>query len=303
MIDEILAAGFDHAELGYDLRIDLVPGVQRRVAEGAVKVDSVHNYCPVPVGAPRGHPELFTFASLDARVRDSAVYHTTRTIRFAAEMGAKIVISHAGNVEMNRVSEQLVALCEQGRRFAPEYEKLKLGLQVQRDKRVRKHLDRLRESLGRLAPVLLEAGVQLALENLPTWEAIPTELEMEELCREFAGGNIRYWHDIGHAAIRENLGFINQERWTERLAPYMVGTHVHDVAPPARDHMMPPHGQIDFRRLRGLAQRDLVRVIEPAPQTPAEILLEGCRLIREAWTGPAESAATRRATPAEGEPT
>ena len=39
------------------------------VEQKAVRVVSVHNFCPVPIGAPRGHPELFTFADPDDRVR------------------------------------------------------------------------------------------------------------------------------------------------------------------------------------------------------------------------------------------
>ena len=68
LIEEILGMGFRHVELGYDLRRDLVPGVMKMVEKGAVKVDSVHNYCPVPMGAPYGHPELFTLADRDATV-------------------------------------------------------------------------------------------------------------------------------------------------------------------------------------------------------------------------------------------
>jgi hypothetical protein len=47
----------------------------------------VHNFCPVPIGAPRGHPEIWTLAARDERERESAMHHTGRTIRFAAEVG------------------------------------------------------------------------------------------------------------------------------------------------------------------------------------------------------------------------
>ena len=89
MIEEILELGIDHVELGYDTRRDLIPGVQSMVEQGAVSVDSVHNFCPVPMTVSRGHPEIYTFADRDPRVRQQAVRHTTTTIRFAAEVGAK----------------------------------------------------------------------------------------------------------------------------------------------------------------------------------------------------------------------
>lgn len=290
MIAEILGLGFDRVELGYDLRIDLVPGVKKMVASGAVKVDSVHNFCPVPVGAPRGHPELFTMASTDRREREAAVHHTAKTARFAAEMGARVVIVHGGNVEMTRLSRGLCALHEQGRQFTPAYEKAKIKLQVARDRKARKQVDLLRESLEQLLPRAAETGVKIALENLPAWEGIPSELEMETLCRDFSGQGLRCWYDIGHGQIRENLGLINQERWIERLSPYLAGLHIHDVLPPAGDHRMPPEGRVDFGRLKRFAEMDLLRVIEPAPDAPAEKIVEALKFLRQTWDQGAQTA-------------
>lgn len=283
MVEEILSLGFDHIELGYDLRMDLVPGLHKMIREGAVQVDSLHNFCPVPIGAPQGHPELYTLASMDRKIREGAIHHTSKAIRFAADVGAKVVIVHAGNVEMPRLSADLRALCEKGKQFSARYDKIKLELQLTREKKVRKQLDHLWDGIEKLIPVIAETGVQVALENLPTWEAMPSELEMENLCRQYATQGLRYWHDIGHGQIRQNLGFINQERWMERLQPYMVGMHIHDVVAPAMDHLLPPQGQVDFAALKKFAKRDLIRVIEPAPRTPGENIVEAVRLLRQAW--------------------
>lgn len=283
MLTEILEMGFTHVELGYDLRLDLVPGVKKLVAQNTVKVDSLHNFCPVPVGAPRGHPELFTFADLDHRVRESAINHTLKTVRFAAEVGARVVVVHAGNVEMPRMSAELCAMYERGEQFSPAYEKAKLKLQVTREKKAGKHLDVLKQCLERLLPAAAETGVRIALEVLPTWEAIPSEFEMETLAKQFESQHLMYWHDIGHSQIRQNLGFISQERWLEKLQPYLAGMHIHDVAPPALDHLMPPQGQVDFPRLAKFGARDILRVFEPAAQTPRENIIEGLRILRQAW--------------------
>ena len=283
MVEEILGLGFDHLELGYDLRMDLVPGLHKMVREGAVKVDSVHNFCPVPIGAPQGHPELFTLASADRKIREGAIHHTSKTIRFAADIGAKVVIVHAGHVEMSRRSAELQALCEQGEQFSARYDKIKLKLQLTREKKVGKHLDYLRQGIEQLIPVIAETRVQMALENLPLWEALPSELEMEELCRQYAPHGLRYWHDIGHGQIRQNLGLINQERWLERLRPYLAGMHIHDVIAPAMDHLAPSQGQVDFAALKKFAKGNRIRVIEPAFQTPGEMLVEALRFLRRVW--------------------
>lgn len=283
MVDEILSLGFDSIELGYDTRIDLVPGITARVRSGAIRISSLHNFCPVPMGAPRGHPELFTPASLDRRERASAIQHTTRTLQFAAEVGANVVVAHAGNVAMDNYTYGLADLCAAGRQYDEIYERQKMKCLEQRDRKVPKQLEALRESIEQLIPVIRDTGVLLAFENLPTWESIPTELEMEQLLKTYGPSGLRYWHDIGHGQIRENLGFIRADRWLERLQPWLAGMHVHDVLPPATDHAMPPNGCVDFARYLPFALGAPHRVIEPMTRTPAAELQAGHTYLKKVW--------------------
>ena len=283
MIEEILSLGLGCVELGYDLRSELIPGVKAMVESRAIRVKSVHNFCPVPVGAPRPHPELYTPASPDRREREFAVVHISKTLRFAAEMGARVVVCHSGNVDMPKYSFDLLRMASRNEQFSEPYESLKLKAQLARDKKAPRQIDYLAESLEALLPVVKETGVHLALENLPTWEAIPSELESEQLMKRFHSSGIRLWWDIGHAQIRENLGFINSSRWLRRLAPHIAGMHIHDVAPPGEDHIMPPRGHVDFKALSDLAKMDMVRVLEPAPDTEAGQIVRAIEFLREAW--------------------
>jgi sugar phosphate isomerase/epimerase len=286
MLEEILNLGFTRVELGYDTRIDLVDGIRRMVAERAVQVDSVHNFCPLPMTAGRGHPEIFTFASRDHRIREKAVEYTTQTIRFAAEIGARVVVTHSGNVEMKNLTRKLLHMAEEGGQFDLRYDRLMLKLQERREKKAGKQFPLLLGCLQQLLPVLEETGVQLAIEVLPTWEAFPTETEFERIFSTLNSPWVRYWHDIGHAQIRENLGLIRMERWLEKLQPHLAGMHLHDVAPPGRDHVMPPDGGIDFPRYARFGRLDILRVIEPTPATPAEEILRCRRILLDAWGPP-----------------
>jgi sugar phosphate isomerase/epimerase len=283
LIEEILHLGFSRVELGYDLRQEQAPGVIAMIRNGSVRVDSVHNFCPVPLGATRGHPEIWTLAARDERERDNAIRHTIATIRFAAEIGARIVVTHAGNVDMPLISPDLFDLCIANRQYTPEYERLRMKLQEQRDRKAPKQFELLLRSLERLIPTLDETGITLAIENLPTWEAFPTEIEFEEIKRRLPSSRIAYWHDIGHGQIRQNIGFINHERWLDRLWPYLAGMHVHDVAPPVTDHVMPPQGGIDFSRFQRFAVSDKVYVIEPSSRAPVEEVVEGFAFLKQAW--------------------
>jgi sugar phosphate isomerase/epimerase len=284
MIEEILNdTGLTEIELGYDLRMDLVEGVTKMVASGAVTVSSLHNFCPVPAGASMGHPEIWLLASKEHRVRESAIVNTRRTIEFAGELGASAVVCHAGYVDMKHMTRDLVRLIRDDKQFSKKYEKRKDKMLLLREKKAPEQIEILKDSLDALIPALEAANVTLGLENLPTWEAIPTEVEMDRLSQHFEGKPIGYWHDMGHGQIRQNLGLITHRRWLEKLGPALCGMHVHDVSDQVRDHVMPPHGCIDFNLYKDIIPNNIPLVFEPAPDTPAEAIREGIRIVRDAW--------------------
>ncbi|MCP5487218.1 MAG: sugar phosphate isomerase/epimerase [Verrucomicrobia bacterium] len=268
LVDEIAALGFTSIELGYDTRLDLLPGIEAAVEAGAIQVHSLHAICPVPMGAPRGHPEIYTMASTEKREREQAVVYLQKTLDLAAALRAKAVVVHAGNVSMTRMSRELVDLARNGQQFTARYENLKFKLQEKREKKSRKQFGYLAECLAQIMPRLETNRVALGLELLPSWESFPTEMELEYLLSQFPTRWFGAWIDIGHVQIRENLGFINLDRWMEKLGPRVVGMHLHDVVPPTTDHVMPPAGAVHFDRFEALAQRDIPKVIEPAPRTP-----------------------------------
>lgn len=287
LADEILALGFARVELGYDLTRDLVPGLQQRVREGALRVVSVHNYCPVPMGVARGGPEIFTFADPDPERRRLAVAHTERTLRFAAEMGAGAVVAHGGYIRHRRAwMPRLFAALEQDR-YGAEVERWRARIERRRERRVRRALDALRACIEKLLPTLEETGVTLALENLPSWEAVPSETECRDLIEALGSPRLGYWHDTGHGRIRENCGFVNHARLFERLLPQLAGMHLHDVRYPAADHAMPPVPEgLDFSIFAAAANRPIPKVIEPAPGAPAEEIRRAAEHIARAWSAP-----------------
>lgn len=286
VIAEIIEAGFTSVELGYDLTVDLVPGIKRMVESGDIRVVSVHNFCPVPIGAPRGHPELFSLCATDARERTAAVKRTTETIEFAADVEASCVVVHAGRVEMKHLTPKLISLAEAGKQYDRKFEKVKLKLMMGREKRASRHMQALVKSVEELMPALERTGLTMALENLPSWEAIPNEIEAERLLSGFSSPRLGYWHDIGHGRIRHNLGLISEMHWLEKLSPWLAGFHIHDVAGPAMDHLMPPRGDVDFSVFKPFITSDTLLVMEPAPGTPPGQIREGAEALEEVWGNP-----------------
>ena len=283
VIDDVLALGVDAVELGYNLRIDQVPGVRTRVNEGAVKVYSVHNYCPTPVGAPHGHPELFLMSAREQRTRDSAVLHISNTIQFAAEMGADVVVIHAGRLSIRHRSSDLLRLYANGQQFSPRYEKIRTKLLMKREKLAPVCLERITACLEALMPFCQKHGVRLAIENLPSWETVPNEAELVQLLDRFDSPYLCAWHDIGHGRLREILGFSSATRWIEKYGSRLAGMHVHDVSAQGQDHVMPPLGTMDFTAFKPFIRSDMVLAMEPAPGTPTSEIQAGLAIVRAAW--------------------
>lgn len=283
MIDEIKSMGFDHVEIGYDLTSDLVEGVRSMVKEKIITVDSVHNFCPIPHGVLHGHPELFELASPEIDIRRSAIRYTLSTVDFAGSLEAKFVVAHAGRVNTRITTRRLISMWESGKHHSQRYERLRMKLIMQREKKAKKRIDALCQTLEEMLPQLERTGVTLAIEVLPSWEAVPTEPEMITIFREFDSPFIRYWHDTGHAQTRENLGFIGHRVWFEKLLPWLAGMHIHDIKCPAFDHLMPPMGDLDFSMFNLHRMKDVVRVLEPAPGTPVEIIKEARQILEKTW--------------------
>lgn len=281
MIQEIVDAGFSSVELGYNLTLELVEGVRNAVADGSITVTSVHNFCPVPIGAPAGHPELFDLSSTDPGMRSSAVRNTAKTIEFAGEMKAAAVVVHCGYVDISNMTALLIDLARSGKMYSDKFEKIKTKLIMKRGKYASKHLDALKRSIEDLLPCAETGKVRICPENLPMWEAIPSEMEMMELIGEFKSPWLGYWHDIGHGQLRQDLGFSSQKIWVDKLKP--AGLHIHDMDENFRDHQMPPRGKVDFKAFKNAATSGSLLVLEPAPNTPAQHLIDAAIYLDKCW--------------------
>src|ERR1022692_4734442 len=100
MLREIRDLGFEYAELSHGTRISLVPGILEAVDAGEIKISSLHNFCPLPMGVNRAAPNLYQFSDERPRLRELAERHTIKTIEFAVRVKAPLVVLHSGSIEM-----------------------------------------------------------------------------------------------------------------------------------------------------------------------------------------------------------
>jgi sugar phosphate isomerase/epimerase len=266
LVNEILEMGFETIEISHGLKVSLLPGIMKAVREGRVKVSGVHNFCPSPVELMIDAPDAYEFTSHRPHDRERAMSLTLRTIEFGAEMGAKYVVIHLGSVPMKEHTLKLEALAKAGEMASREYVEQKLKFIKAREKLGPFYLQRSKEALVKIAAHAEKCGVPLALESRSHFEQVPTEREMWALMQEYYSPWVGYWHDFGHVQRKHNLGLLDHEEWLERMAPYLLGCHFHDVIWPERDHRVPFQGAINFKPLMAFISTDKPIVWEMSPR-------------------------------------
>ena len=283
MLREIRSLGFEWAELSHGIRISLLPGIIEAVDAGEIKISSLHNFCPLPMGVHHAAPNLYLFSSQDPRERESAFKHSVKTIETAARLKAPVVVLHLGCIDMKESTGKLLEMVKNGKRETEKYSNLRDGVMQKREKKKERYFQCATEMLDRLATVAGERGVKLGVENRRAVEELPLDSDIDMLMREFDRRGVGYWHDCGHAQIKENLGFIDHRTHLENLAPWLLGFHVHDVAFPGEDHCAPGTGTVDFAALKPYVKPDHIKVFELSPKVPAEAVRRGVDYLKSVW--------------------
>src|SRR5207302_5055766 len=121
MLREIRELGFAHAELSHGTRISLLPGILQAVDAGEIKISSLHNFCPLPMGVNYSAPNLYQFSAERARERELAQRYTLKTLEFAARVKAPVVVLHTGSIEMKSYTDKLLEMLEKGEKETPKY--------------------------------------------------------------------------------------------------------------------------------------------------------------------------------------
>ena len=278
-----LVERFQYAELSHGTRISLLPGILEAVDAGEIRISSLHNFCPLPMGVTYPAPNLYQFSADRARERELAERYSLKTIEFAARVHAPVVVLHNGSVEMKNYTVKLLDLVERGQKETPKYAKLCTELDERRAAKKGPYVERVNEVLKKLLAPAEAQGIRLGIENRQELEELPFESDFQFLFRDFTSPNIVYWHDTGHAQIKENLGFIQHAMHLESLRDRLFGFHVHDVQFPGRDHCAPGTGMIDFAALKPLVKPEHIKVFELNPSLAVEEVKTGIEHIKRIW--------------------
>lgn len=283
LLREVRELGFEYAELSHGTRISLMPGILDAVSAGEIKISTLHNFCPLPMGVNYSAPNLYQFTAESDRERESAVKHTLKTLEFATRVKAPLVVLHLGSVELKDYSGKLKEMLGRGEKGSVKYNKLVVEASEKRTAKKGKFVERLYASLRRIIPEAEARGLKLGCENREALEELPFEDDFALLFRELSSSVLTYWHDTGHAQIKENLGFIQHTQHLQTCASRLAGFHIHDVQPPARDHCAPGTGSVNFASLKPFVKPNHIKVFEFSPAMPVEELKRGVEHVKRIW--------------------
>lgn len=278
MLREMAALGFEYVELSHGIRITLVPGILRAIEEGVIKVASTHNFCPLPTGVVQAAPNLFEPSNRDHREHDQWLRHTKRSIDFAAQVKAKALVCHLGSVHFfwfnpaRNVRQYLHDHPDAGRATDdPKYRELLTKSLAKLRKRMGPYWEQTKASIAEVLEFAAQRGVKLGFENREKFEELPLDADHLDLLNAFpATAPVGYWHDTGHADIKEGMGLLNHRQHLQKLAERTIGFHLHDVNAQGQDHQAIGEGHIDFKMVSELWRPEHLLTLELRPRVTVE---------------------------------
>jgi sugar phosphate isomerase/epimerase len=280
MLREMAGLGFERVELSHGIRITLVPGILKAVEAGIVKVGSVHNFCPLPMGVNVPAPNFYQPSSSSEQERDQWVRQTKRTLDFAAQVGAKVAVCHLGSVPYlwlrpDRKMEAYLkahpdAVKTGDKAYRALLEKALLSLRS----RMAPYWRRTQDCILKVLEHASQKGVTLGLENRESFLELPLDADFPELFASLPTGSpAGYWHDTGHGYLKATLGLIDQRAHLETNAPNQLGFHLHDVDAEGNDHQPIGSGLVDFDMVSSFWRPSHLFIIELSPRVPVEGVL------------------------------
>jgi sugar phosphate isomerase/epimerase len=285
MLKEMAGLGFEYVELSHGVRITLVPGILRAVEEGVVKVATTHNFCPLPTGVVQAAPNLFEPSARDHREHDQWLRHTKRSIDFSAQVKSQVLVCHLGSVGFfwfnpaRDIRDYLHDHRDAGRTpDDKDYHALLAKCLAKLRKRMGPFWEQTKASVNEMLDYAKQKGVKLGFENREKFDELPLDADYLDFLNGLpADAPVGYWHDTGHADIKEGMGLLKHREHLTKMAPRLIGFHLHDVNAKGDDHQAIGGGHIDFKMVSEFWRPEHLLTIELGPRMTVEDVIASKR--------------------------
>jgi sugar phosphate isomerase/epimerase len=250
--------GFGRIELNHQVDSAMLEGLHLN----GHRFSSIHEPCPADISLPVLKKRDWLISAVDETCRREGVAAVQRSLDLACQLGARVVVVHAGSVDLDRSLEDLLsALFNSGKNRSKEFDEIKQQLMNKRRDLALPRLQAVKKSLIELLDHASGRGVALGLENRFHYMEIPGPDELDELLGLADPERLGFIYDVGHAQALSRLGFYPHEEWLKRFGARIIGTHLHDVLG-IQDHLLPGQGDVDFDRIAAYLPKNAIRTLE-----------------------------------------
>ena len=215
----------------------------------------------------------------DEKERKAALKQTKKTIDMAARLDAQAVVLHCGRVEVPDRTSCLIGLYMQGLQNTNKFRSLRKDIIQERKALAAPFFAQALRSLKDLNRDAEKCGVSLGVETRFYYREIPAFEEIGTMLREFKNSRVFYWHDTGHAQVRQALGFNRHKDYLLAYGKHLLGIHLHDVSG-CSDHQAPGKGKLDFVLLKPFLKVDTLKVIEAHQPATANQLIKSRKFLK-----------------------
>ncbi len=280
MVKEMVDLGFENIELSHGIRVSLVPGILQALHENLVSISSIHNFCPLPNGVQYPAPNLFRPSAISGQESHLWYRHTRRTLEFAERVKAPLMITHLGSISFpfRSPAKKLKAFREKAGSECledPRYQNLLEKTRTKLLKRMPKFWSQVLRNVERIIPAAEENRVKIAVENREGIAELPLDDRFSDFFDEISSSeHVGYWHDTGHAELKEQYGLIEHETLLRENDHRLLGFHVHDVSEDGEDHQPIGTGIIDFEMVAKYIRPEHPVILEFSPRLTSEEVLE-----------------------------
>lgn len=281
LCQKAVSLGFSQLELSHNLDISLCFGIVDAFAQKLITVSSVHNFFPIPPGAHGPCPDFFQSSSNNEEEIYLWQRYTERSLDFCQKLQAKVLVMHMGSIPLRFPYSQWRLNKLYQKKTPEELKEHRYFLKVR--KKVQEKYEAVENQvIQRLQPIInysQKNNVSLGIENRERLTELPVDDKMNQFISRL--NNCGYWHDSGHAKLKERAGILGHEKHLAENADNMLGLHLKDVSERGSESIRLGKGTVDFKMIAKYVRPEHILVLEVGPSMSEQDLVDSRKFLED----------------------